>query len=189
MARHTLARQSDTSNNGELPHASIAGGPQQNVSCEAALQRDKVKKDRMKRDADKRNRAAESMLRIGDLVLLKQKEKNKLNLPWDPMPYRVSSLKGSRVAAHRRGAQVTRNSSYFKRIIPYMKDVDDSYFASSEEEEEKNYDDSEEYDLNNEEDDNQETRRTGATTKGIQREGTGTFDRNTMAKKQVEKKQ
>lgn len=152
----TLARQSDTSNTGELPRASVASGFQQNGLRDAALQRDHVKKECMKRNADKRNRAVESKLRIGDLVLLKKKQKNKLHLPWDPSPYRVSSLKGSRVTAQRRGVQVTRNSSYFKRIVPYLKDVDDPYFASSEEEEKENYNDREEYDFSDEEDDNQE---------------------------------
>ncbi|XP_028412197.1 uncharacterized protein LOC114535020 [Dendronephthya gigantea] len=102
------------------------------TSREAVLQREKRKiKDR----ADIRNRAKELQFRVGDLVLLKQSQRNKLYLPWDPLPYRVTKIKGSQITAKRRGVMVTRNSSHFKRVIPYMQEVDDPYSNSSEEEE------------------------------------------------------
>lgn len=89
----------------------------------------------MKDRADARNRAKVPHYRVGDLVLLKQNKQNKLSLPWDPSPYRVTRIKGSQLTAKRRGATVTRNSSYFKRVIPYLDEVDDPYLTSSEEEE------------------------------------------------------
>ena len=103
---------------------------------ETVLQRDALEKSKMKVRADIRNHARESQLRIGDLVLMKQHQRNKLYLPWNPSPYRVTRVKGSQITAKRRGVTVTRNSSHFKRITPYMKDVDDPYFSNSEEEEE-----------------------------------------------------
>ena len=41
-----------------------------------------------------------------------------------------------RITAKRR-VTVTRNSSHFKRVIPYLQEVDDPCFSSSEEEEEE----------------------------------------------------
>jgi hypothetical protein len=105
-------------------------------SRETILQRDAREKNKIKGRADERNRAKEHHLRIGDLVLLKQNQRNKLYLPWDPSPYRVTGIKGSRITAKRRGVTVTRNSSHFKRVIPYLQEVDDPYFSSNEEEEE-----------------------------------------------------
>ena len=106
------------------------------TSREAALQRDAREKNKIKYGADTRNRAKVSQFRIGDLVLLKQNQRNKLYLPWDPSPYRVTGIKGSQITAKRRGVTVTRNSSHFKRVIPYLQEVDDPYFSNSEEEEE-----------------------------------------------------
>ena len=45
-------------------------------------------------------------------------------------------MKGSQITVKRRGVTATRNSSHFKRITLYTKDVDDPYFSNSEEEEE-----------------------------------------------------
>ncbi|CAB4031109.1 Uncharacterized protein K02A2.6 [Paramuricea clavata] len=107
------------------------------TSREAVLQRDAREKNKIKDREDKRNRAKEPQFRIGDLVLLKQSQRNKLYLPWDPSPYRVTGIKGSQITAKRRGVTVTRNSSHFKRVIPYFQEVDDPYSNSSEEEEEE----------------------------------------------------
>ena len=63
-------------------------------------------------------------------------ETNKLSLSWDPAPYRVVGIKGSQVTAKRGGVIITRNSSHFKRIVPYVGEVDDPYYSYAEEEEE-----------------------------------------------------
>ncbi|CAB4045570.1 Hypothetical predicted protein, partial [Paramuricea clavata] len=62
------------------------------TSREAVLQRDAREKNKIKDRADIRNRAKEPQFRIGDLVLLKQSQRNKLYLPWDPSPYRVTEV-------------------------------------------------------------------------------------------------
>jgi hypothetical protein len=105
------------------------------TSREAVLQCDAREKNKIKDRADMRNRAKEPQFRIGDLVLLKQSQRNKIYLPWDPSPYRVTGIKGSQITAKRRWVTVTRNSSHFKRVIPYLQEVDDPYSNSSEEEE------------------------------------------------------
>ena len=71
------------------------------TSREAVLQRDPREKNKIKDRADIRNRAKEPQFRIGDLVLLKQCQRNKLYLPWDPSPYRVTGIKGSQITAKR----------------------------------------------------------------------------------------
>ena len=109
------------------------------TSREAVLQRDAREKNKIKDRVDTRNRAKEPQFRIGDLVLsvlLKQNQRNKLYLLWDPSPYRVTGIKVSQITAKRRGVTVTRNSSHFKRVIPNLQEVDDPHFSSSEEEEE-----------------------------------------------------
>ena len=63
---------------------------------------------------------------------MKQNQRNKLYLPWDP----VSRNRYKRISAKRRGVTVTRNSSHFKRVIPYLHGEDNLYFSSSVEEEE-----------------------------------------------------
>ncbi|CAB4041358.1 Hypothetical predicted protein [Paramuricea clavata] len=74
---------------------------------EAVLQRDAREKNKFKDRADIRNRAKEPHFRI----------------------------KGSEITAKRRGVTVTRDSSHFKRVIPYLQELDDPYSNSSEEEE------------------------------------------------------
>ena len=66
-------------------------------SRETVLQRDALEKSKMKVRADIRNHVRESQLRIGDLVLMKQYQRNKLYLPWNPSPYRVTLVKGSQI--------------------------------------------------------------------------------------------
>ena len=65
---------------------------------------------------------------------MKQSQRNKLYLPWDSSPYRVTGVKGSQITAKRRGVTVTRNSSHFKRVNPYLQKVDDPYSNISKEE-------------------------------------------------------
>ena len=66
------------------------------------------------------------------MVLLEQNQRNKLYLSWDP----VSCNRYKRTSAKRRGVTVTRNSSHFKREIPYLHGEDNLQFSSSVEEEE-----------------------------------------------------
>jgi hypothetical protein len=51
-----------------------------------------------------------------------------------PSPYRVTGIKVKQITAKRRGVTVTRNSSHFKHVIPYLQEVDNPYSNSSEEE-------------------------------------------------------
>ena len=70
----------------------------------------------MKKNADKKSGAKERDIQIGDLVLIRQKRRNKFSSNFDPKPYRVVKVKGTTITALRNGHYVTRNISFYKRI-------------------------------------------------------------------------
>ena len=78
--------------------------------------RDDEAKAKMKTYADNRNKAKESKLEIGDIVLVRQEKKNKMSSFFDPIPFRVVEVKGSMITAARRDKTITRNSSFFKQL-------------------------------------------------------------------------
>ena len=81
---------------------------------EKARKKDELTKARMKADFDKRMKARESSIRIGNLVLIKLAKHRKNTPAWDPSPYLVTQVKGSMVTASRADHTTTRNSSFFK---------------------------------------------------------------------------
>ena len=90
----------------------------------------------MKLHADRRNRAKESKLKVGDYVLMQVWKSNKLSMPFNPKPYQVIDIKGDMVVVRNAEHTVTRNVSFFKYLPNYQK--------PEEEEEEQN--DDEDYD-------------------------------------------
>ena len=83
--------------------------------------KDSLAKQKMKRHADKRDRAHTSEISIGDIVLVRQRKANKFSTKFDPSPYEVVSIKGTMVTAVRNEKYITRNVSLFKRIDESMK--------------------------------------------------------------------
>ena len=77
---------------------------------------DEKEKRKMKKNADKKSGAKERDIQIGDLVLIRQKRRNKFSSNFDPKPYRVVKVKGTTITALRNGHYVTRNISFYKRI-------------------------------------------------------------------------
>ncbi|MEL6802271.1 MAG: RNase H-like domain-containing protein, partial [Bacteroidota bacterium] len=71
-----------------------------------------------KRYADQKRHTRQSDIAVGDTVLVQQRKQNKLTSFYDPLPYKVISLKGSMVTAARKGHQIVRNSSFFKKVMP-----------------------------------------------------------------------
>jgi len=78
--------------------------------------RDGAAKAIMKAYADNRNNATECKLKIGDTVLVRQNRTNKLSSIYDPVPYKISEIKGSMITARRGRKEITRNSSFFKQL-------------------------------------------------------------------------
>ncbi|XP_046862897.1 uncharacterized protein K02A2.6-like [Xenia sp. Carnegie-2017] len=66
--------------------------------------------------ANKRRRTKESDIRVGDKVLLKQRKKDKFTTKFEQTPYTVIYRRGAKVVAENHNHQITRNTSFFKKI-------------------------------------------------------------------------
>ena len=75
--------------------------------------REEEKKARQNAYADKRRRAQEQSIRVGDKVLLKQTSSTS-SPPWDPSPYTEAAKSNTRVTARRGDRTVSRNCEKFK---------------------------------------------------------------------------
>ena len=74
----------------------------------------------MKNNADNKSYVKPSDLKIGDTVLVKNPPVvKKSETPFEHDTYQVTNKNGSMLTArNKRGREVTRNSSYFKRVNP-----------------------------------------------------------------------
>eukprot|EP00795_Rhopilema_esculentum_P010266 gene10266-18960_t len=79
-------------------------------------QNDRDSKAKAKVYYDKRQHTKPSGIKEGDLVLVKQARKNKLTSKFDPKPYRVIDIRGTKVIAERSDHRITRNISFFKKF-------------------------------------------------------------------------
>ena len=79
-------------------------------------QADALAKNRMKQKADRMRRVAPLALRVGDVVLCRQKKEGKLCPAYNPQLYKVIAVKGSMVTAKCNNHVITRNSSHFKTL-------------------------------------------------------------------------
>ena len=70
----------------------------------------------MKEYADKRRNARESLIVVGDQVLLKQSKADVLTPTFDPRPFSVIGVKGSTVTVKRGREIKSRNSSHCKLL-------------------------------------------------------------------------
>lgn len=108
-----------------------------------AKQNDIKSKNKGREYADKRRHAQPSQLRVGDVVILKQKKKNKFTTRFESIPYTVIERKGTKIVAENQRHRVVRNASFFKRIKDTVTESDDEQYSVSENktpEEEKNKD-------------------------------------------------
>ena len=74
----------------------------------------------MKAYADTRRRATPHDLHIGYFVLVRQQKKNKLSSFYDSRPYTITDINYSMITAKRDNHIVTRNSSFFKKLLGYL---------------------------------------------------------------------
>jgi len=95
--------------------------------------RDAVAKEKMKTYADKRRNTTYHNLKLGDVVLVKIQKTNKFSSYYDPVPYKITNINGTMITATRPDKSITRNSSFFKRIIAEQQSTS---ITPSEEEEE-----------------------------------------------------
>ena len=80
------------------------------------LQTDRLSKAKIKEYADKTNHARLSTVKVGDTVLLRRKQKNKLQSPFDPEPFTITRKAGSKVVLSRGIQELHRNVSNVKLI-------------------------------------------------------------------------
>ena len=93
----------------------------------------------------KRRNAKNTVIQIGDTVLLRQKKRDKFSTKFDRKPFKVTGKKGTMITAVRKGRYVTQNASMFKRFtVP----------SHEWEEEESDDDDTSEDDLGTDHDGN-----------------------------------
>ena len=100
--------------------------------------RDELAKSKMKRYADDKAYVKRSKLAEGDTVMVKRDPSTKKSgTPYDPEPYIVTQRKGTMITAKREGKEITRNSSFFKKLDPdalaNTEEPDDNDLTSSTE--------------------------------------------------------
>ena len=78
---------------------SLIPKPEGQIQIEAHTKH-KAERQKQKDYADKHRRAKEKPVRVGDKVLVKQ-EKTTTKPPWDPNPYKVTKVKGTKITASR----------------------------------------------------------------------------------------
>ncbi|XP_045206992.1 uncharacterized protein K02A2.6-like [Mercenaria mercenaria] len=79
--------------------------------------RDRETKLKNKQYADKKRRAKNISLKIGDKVLIRRdKRQNKLQTAYHPVPARVIKRKGSMITVNQQGKFITRDISFFKLL-------------------------------------------------------------------------
>ena len=97
----------------KLPERIVPAGE---IPYDPIRQRDAAKKKQMKEYADKRRNARESLIVVGDQVLLKQSKADVLTPAFDPRPFSVIGVKGSMVTVKRGREIKSRNSSHCKLL-------------------------------------------------------------------------
>ena len=88
---------------------------EENKSHREARQRHDKKKMEQKRNFDRRRRAKQKDIKVGDEILIKQ-QKSTTKPPFDPVPYTVDHVKGNRVTASRNGKVRVRDKNYIKKV-------------------------------------------------------------------------
>ncbi|XP_028412059.1 uncharacterized protein K02A2.6-like [Dendronephthya gigantea] len=79
--------------------------------------KDRQGKKKMKTYSDRRNHHKPSRVCVGDMVLIKQKRKNKLSSRYNPKPALVTRKKGTLVTVQKTdGSTLSRNSSHLKKV-------------------------------------------------------------------------
>ena len=70
---------------------------------------------------DKKRRAREPQISVGDTVLVRQQYRNKLTSLFDTKPFVVTAVNGTMLTASREDYLVTRNVSHFKKYLLVFK--------------------------------------------------------------------
>ena len=107
----------------KLPERIVPAGE---IPYDPIRQRHAAKKKQMKEYADKRRNARESLIVVGDQVLLKQSKAAVLTLAFDPRPFSVIGVKGSMITV-KRGRKIKSRNSYHCKLLKHARE--DEYVA------------------------------------------------------------
>ena len=79
---------------------------------------DQKAKEKMKEYADHTRNTVNHNISTGDIVLVRQRRRNKFITPFEPIPYIVEKVHGTMITAKRTTDQkrITRNSSHYKKF-------------------------------------------------------------------------
>ena len=83
----------------------------------AMRERDAHQKLEIKTRAESRRTIKDRDIQVGDTVLVKQPKRQKLSTPYHPTPLTVTKKHHSMLTAENDDRKVTRNSSYFKKLL------------------------------------------------------------------------
>ena len=92
-----------------------------------ARNNDAESKSKGREYADKKRQAKSSNIQVGDVVILKQKRRNKFTTKFESTPYTVIECKGTKIVAENKKHRVTRNASFFKKVKEGEREEDDQY--------------------------------------------------------------
>ena len=98
-----------------------------------ATQNDEERKESAKIYADSKRRVKYSEIKFGDTVVCQQKKHNKLSTRFNPVPYTVIKIKGTRITSWNNDKFITRNVSFFKKILDkiIVEETDDNLHTTS----------------------------------------------------------
>ena len=87
-------------------------------STPEVIMNDQKAKEKMKEYADHTRNTVNHNISTGDIVLVRQRRRNKFSTPFEPIPYIVERVHGTMITAERTTDQrrVTRNSSHYKKF-------------------------------------------------------------------------
>ena len=77
-----------------------------------------MSKSKQKSYADNKRKTRFRQFNVGDSVLVRQPQLNKLTPPYDPQPFIIHKVNGSMITAKRHDKTIVRNSSFFKPLNP-----------------------------------------------------------------------
>ena len=91
-----------------------------------AKENQELRKEKGRNYAKQRRGPKESLIKVGDRVLIKQKKRNKLSTNFSTTPYVIKSAIGTRLTAEHSGHKTTRNASFFKKFNGQIANDDSS---------------------------------------------------------------
>ena len=73
-------------------------------------------KQKIKDNADSKVKEKENVIKLVDMVSVRQKKQNKFSAKFDPALYRVAEVKGTMITALQDKRSIMRNISHFKLV-------------------------------------------------------------------------